>query len=83
VARACLHAFFQMLRRSAFVVPGMVAPFRLAVTSPNGFSGAPYLSLTRPEWETLYARTAILLSLLSALSRVSQQGLQCGDSGPR
>jgi len=70
VATECLHAFFQLLRRSAFVVPGMVAPFRVTLTSANGFFRASYMSLTRPQWEALYPGTAICLS---ALSRVLQR----------
>jgi len=70
LARACLHALFQLLRRSPDVVSGMVAPFCRQLTKPNGFSGAPFSSLTRLKWETHYPETAILLS---ALSGVSQQ----------
>ena len=69
MAKACLHAFFKLLRISPNVAPGMVAPFRREPTSPNSFLGAPYLSLTRPEWETMYPKTAVSLSAI----RVSQQ----------
>ena len=73
MARARLHAFFQLLPRCANAVLGMTAPFRVTLTKPNGFSGAPYLSLITPEWETLYPGTAILLSALSPLRGVSHQ----------
>ena len=83
MAKACLHAFFQLLRRSAKAVPGMTATFWVTLTSANRFSPAPYLSLTTPQWETLYPGTAISLSALSRVSKQAWAGLTVCSLGAK